>query len=160
MADNDEDYTQDEYMMLMIADAKDTGYGRELVGKNANDLHILVAAQSDPRVLIAGREYPNFEALLNEQDADGMTPLMYAAKDLKGDMILKLVGTQTALKNKDNKTALQIFDEARRDDPEGFPDDVPAYTAQVRRTLGAPAGGRRRKTRMRKTKRRLTRRRK
>jgi hypothetical protein len=159
MAD-DEDYTQDEYVMDMIQDARASRYGRELDGKNANDLHILVAVQNDPRPISAGLEYSNFAALRNEQDADGMTPLMYAAQDLKGDIILLLGGSQAGLRNNDDKTALQIFDEARAADPEGFPDDVPAYTARVRRALGAPAGGRRKKTRARNPKRRITRRRK
>jgi hypothetical protein len=155
----DEDYTQDEYLMDMIADAKATRYGRELVAKNANDLHILVAVQNDPRPIRLGLEYPNFDALLNEQDADGMTPLMYAAQALGGDIILLLARSQAGLRNNEDKTALQLFDEARREDPEGFPDDDPRYTARVRRVLGAPAGGRRTKTRARKTKRRITRRR-
>jgi len=159
MAD-DEDYKDDEYVMGMIEDVRDTRYGRELDAKNANDLHILVAVQNDPRPISAGLEYSNFAALRNEQDADGMTPLMYAAQDLKGDIILLLAGSQAGLRNNDDKTALQLFEEAREADPEGFPDDVPAYTARVRRALGAPAGGRRKKTRARKTKRRLTRRRK
>lgn len=146
--------------MDMIQDARDTRYGRELDGKNATDLHILVAVENDPRLISAGLEYSNFAALRNEQDADGMTPLMYAAQDLKGDIILLLAGSQTGLRNNEGKTAVQLFDEAREKDPEGFPDDVPDYTARVRRALGAPAGGRRKKTRVRKTKRRLTRRRK
>ena len=155
----DEDYTQDEYLMDMINEARATRHGRELDAKNANDLHMLVAIHGDPRPISLGLEYSNFAVLRNEQDADGMTPLMYAAQDLKGDIILLLAGSQAGLRNNDDKTALQIFDEAREEDPEGFPDDVPAYTARVRRALGAPAGGRRKKT-ARKTKRRLTRRRK
>ena len=151
---------QDEDLMEAINDARETRYGQQLDAKNANDLHILAAVQNDPRPISLGMEYPNFAALRNEQDADGMTPLMYAAQALSGDIILLLAGTQAGLRNNDDKTALQIFEEARAADPEGFPDDNPQYTARVRRVLGAPAGGRRTKTRVRKTKRRLTRRRK
>jgi hypothetical protein len=159
MAEGD-NYMQDEDLMEAINDARETRYGQQLDAKNANDLHILAAVQNDPRPISLGMEYPNFAALRNEQDADGMTPLMYAAQALSGDIILLLAGTQAGLRNNDDKTALQIFEEARAADPEGFPDDNPQYTARVRRVLGAPAGGRRTKTRVRKTKRRLTRRRK
>jgi hypothetical protein len=160
MADDEDDYMQDDYVRGAIEVARDSQYGRELIGKNANDLHILVAVQNDDRPISAGLEFSNFAALRNEQDADGMTPLMYAAQELLGDIILLLAGTQTGLRNNDDKTALQLFDEARAANPAGFPDDVPAYTARVRRALGAPAGGRRKKTRARKPKRRITHRRK
>ena len=150
---------QDDYVRGAIEVARDSQYGRELDEKNANDLHILVAAQDDDRPISIGLEYSNFAALRNEQDADGMTPLMYAAQDLKGDIILLLAGTQAGLRNNNDKTALDLFDEARAANPGRFPNDVPAYTARVRRALGAPAGGRK-KTRARKPKRRVTYRRK
>ena len=151
---------QDDYVRGAIEVARDSQYGRELDEKNANDLHILVAVQNDDRPISAGLEFSNFAALRNEQDADGMTPLMYAAQGLKGDIILLLAGTQAGLRNNNDKTALDLFDEARAANPGRFPNDVPAYTARVRRALGAPAGGRRKKTRARKAKRRITRRRK
>lgn len=160
MAEGD-DYTKDEDLMREIDDAK--GPAKRVIGdlanKNANDLHILVAGQADPRPISLGLEYPNFAALKNDQDGNGMTPLMYAADQLKGDIILLLAGTQTGLKNNEGHTALEIFEQARNADPEGFPDD-PDYLTRVRRALGAAEGGRRKKkTRARKTKHRQTRRR-
>jgi hypothetical protein len=161
----EESYRNDEYLVGEIEDAKNTRVGRDLAKKNANDLHILVAAQSDPRPISGGlEEFEDFRALRNEQDADGMTPIMYAARDLKGDILLSLAGSQVGLTNKDGKTALVLFNEALEKDPDAMPvAEYGAYIQSIRKALGdANAGGRRRKTRARlsrKTKRRQTRRR-
>lgn len=163
----EESYRNDEYLVGEIEDARNTRVGKALVAKNANDLHILVAAQSDPRPISGGlEEFEDFRALRNEQDADGMTPIMYAARDLKGDILLSLAGSQVGLKNKDGKTALVLFNEALEKDPDAMPvAEYGAYIQSIRKVLGdANAGGRRRRTRARrlsrKTRRRQTRRRK
>jgi hypothetical protein len=165
----EESYREDDYLVGEIEDAKNTRVGKALVAKNANDLHILVAAQADPRPISGGlEEFEDFRALRNEQDADGMTPIMYAARDLKGDILLSLAGSQVGLKNNDGKTALALFNEALEKDPDAMPvAEYGAYIQSIRKMLGdANAGGRRRRTRARlsrlsrKTRRRQTRRRK
>jgi hypothetical protein len=119
-------------------------------------------------VSVPARQYADFKALVNQQDADGMTPLMYAAQSLKGDMAaaLRAAGANPALKNNVGQTALDIFEVANVKDPNLLDEDedkdevkyeLDDETAEWFR--GHLRGGRRRKTRARKTKRRTTRRR-
>jgi hypothetical protein len=160
---NENDYADDEDLMVYLDDAR--GLAARVVGGNATDLHILVAGQADPAPVSRALEYPAFVAMKNQQDAKGMTPLMYAADQLKLDIINRLSGTQTGLKNNEGKTALDLFDDARNADPEALEDVSPEDLAAIRRGLGAAEGGRRKKTRARqprqprKTRRRQTRRR-
>jgi hypothetical protein len=150
-------YREDAALLQEIQDARESRLGRELASKNPTDLHLLVVAGDMPsNVSVPARQYADFKALVNQQDADGMTPLMYAAQSLKGDMAdaLKAAGANPALKNKDGQTALDIFEEAYNGDPEALDGEDTANWFR-----GHLRGGRRRKTRARKTKRRTTRRR-
>lgn len=152
---NENDYADDEDLMVYLDDAR--GLAARVVGGNATDLHILVAGQADPAPVSRALEYPAFVAMKNQQDAKGMTPLMYAATQLKLDIINRLSGTQTGLKNNEGKTALDLFDEARNADQEALEGVSPEDLAAARRVLGAAEGGRRKKkTRARKTRRRQT----
>jgi hypothetical protein len=150
-------YTKDAALVQEIEDLRKSPLGRDLASKNPTDLHLLVVAgDMVSNVSVPARQYADFKALVNQPDADGMTPLMYAAQSLKGDMAaaLRAAGANPALKNNLGQTALDIFEEAYNGDPEALDDED---TAEWFR--GHLRGGRRRKTRARKTKRRQTRRR-
>ncbi len=127
-----------------------------------NILHTTVQRTGDWReVAEAIDEIPENERIdtLNEQDETGMTPLMYAAQGLKGDIAkhLRDAGADPSIKTPNGETAVDIFDEAYNADREAI---EPNILDKVRAYF--QGGRRRRKTRARlsrKTKRRQTRRR-
>ena len=145
---------------------------RRMVGQapeGFTDLQALVYGQADPGIVGDALTISAYKNTLDAKDADGMTALMYAAKDLKGDIAERLVraGANKALTNNMGKTALALFDEAMAADQAiaeengESPSVDPNVAEDIRKTF--EGGRRRRKTRMRqprKTKRRLTRRRK
>ena len=164
-------YREDAALVQEIEDLRKSPLGRDLASKNPTDLHLLVVAgDMVSNVSVPARQYADFKALVNQPDADGMTPLMYAAQYLKGDMAaaLRAAGANPALKNNVGQTALDIFEVANVKDPNLLDEDedkdevkyeLDDETAEWFR--GHLRGGRRRnrKTRARKPKRRTTRRR-
>lgn len=132
---------------------------------NFGPLHALASTQADPRVVAVELETKT-PAEVDQQDSTGMTALMYAAKDLQGDIASHLVakGANKELKNTEKKTALDLFNDAlvadeaiakeNGESPTIPPNDVDA----IRKTFGGRRR-RNRKTRARKPKRRTTRRR-
>jgi hypothetical protein len=132
---------------------------------NFGPLHALASTQADPRVVAVELETKT-AAEVDQQDSTGMTALMYAAKDLQGDIASHLVakGANKELKNTEKKTALDLFNDAlvadeaiakeNGESPTIPPNDVDA----IRKTFGGRRR-RNRKTRARKPKRRTTRRR-
>lgn len=123
------------------------------------DLQALVYGQADPSVVADALTVGKYKNTIDAKGPGGMTALMYAAKDLKGDIAKELVtaGANKALTNDAGETAVQIFDEASNADQEAIDaESLPAVRAIFE------GGRRRRKTRARlsrKTKRRTTRRR-
>lgn len=142
------------------------GFPNQQLPEGFTDLHALVFGQSEPGLVADALTESAYKNTLNAKDGDGMTALMYAAKDLKGDMAERLVaaGASKALTNTEGKTALALFDEALAADQAiaeengESPTVDPNVAEAIRKTF---EGGRRRnrKTRARKPKRRTTRRR-
>lgn len=142
------------------------GFPNQQVPEGFTDLHALVFGQSEPGLVADALTESAYKNTLNAKDGDGMTALMYAAKDLKGDIAETLVaaGASKALTNTEGKTALALFDEAMATDQAiaeengESPTVDPNVAEAIRKTF---EGGRRRnrKTRARKPKRRTTRRR-
>jgi len=147
---------------------------RRMVGQapeGFTDLQALVYGQADPGIVGDALTVSAYKNTLDAKDADGMTALMYAAKDLKGDIAERLVraGANKALTNNEGKTALALFDEAMAADQAiaeengESPTVDPNVAEDIRKTF--EGGRRRRKTRARqprqprKTRRRQTRRR-
>lgn len=142
------------------------GFPNQQLPEGFTDLHALVFGQSEPGLVADALTESAYKNTLNAKDGDGMTALMYAAKDLKGDIAETLVaaGASKALTNTEGKTALALFDEALAADQAiaeengESPTVDPNVAEAIRKTF---EGGRRRnrKTRARKPKRRTTRRR-
>jgi ankyrin repeat protein len=133
---------------------------------NFGPLHALASTQADPRVVAVELETKT-PVEVDQQDSTGMTALMYAAKDLQGDIASHLVaaGASKALTNNERKTALALFDEALAADQAiaeetgESPTVDPNVAEDIRKTFEGGRRRRNRKTRARKPKRRTTRRR-
>lgn len=143
------------------------GFPNQQLPEGFTDLHALVFGQSEPGLVADALTESAYTNTLNAKDGDGMTALMYAAKDLKGDMASHLVakGANKELTNTEGKTALALFDEALAADQaiaeeNGEPPTVdPNSIEDIRKTFEGGRRRRNRKTRARKPKRRTTRRR-
>ena len=128
----------------MDEDTADTiAYARRIHGPmpaGSTDLMYLVMHTSPGELLQALQVRPAIRQSINDQNADGMTALMYAAKQGKGDNIevLKDNGANVALTNKDGKTAKDLL-------PEDLEPDVQTYIQNM-------LGGRRRRRKTRKGK--------
>ncbi len=127
----------------IVNDAKrrNARYGRALPPGSTDLMHVVLWAE--PFEVGMSLEDPSIRQSINTQNADGMTALMYAAKDGKGDVIeqLKRAGAKTDLKTTAGKTARELL-------PQGLAPDEQEYLQNL-------VGGRRRKTRKaRKTQRR------
>lgn len=75
-------------------------------------MKILMSGENDPRMYWEIlTELGHVRNTLNQQDSDGMTALMYAAKQGMGDITLELMGSgaDRALKNKQGETAADIW---------------------------------------------------
>ena len=143
------------------------GFPNQQPPEDFTDLHALVFGQSEPGLVADALTVDRYKNLLNAKDGDGMTALMYAAKDLKGDIAETLVaaGATKALTNNERKTALALFDEALAADQAiaeengESPTVDPNVAEDIRKTFEGGRRRRNRKTRARKPKRRTTRRR-
>lgn len=93
---------------------------REYVPQNTTPLmKIVMSGQSDPKVYREILTDLGFVAnTLNDQDSDGMTALMYAAKRGLGDVALELLtfGAEKGLKNVQGETAADIWESLPNDE--------------------------------------------
>lgn len=143
------------------------GFPNQTLPEGFTDLHALVSGQSEPGLVADALTESAYKNTLNAKDGDGMTALMYAAKDLKGDIAETLVaaGASKALTNNEGNTALALFDEAMAADQAiaeengESPTIDPNVAEDIRKTFEGGRRRRNRKTRARKPKRRTTRRR-
>jgi hypothetical protein len=122
--------------------AETIAYARRIHGAmpaGSTDLMFLVMHTS-PGDLEQALGVPEIRQSINEQNTDGMTALMYAAQNGKGDNIgiLKQHGANLGLTNSAGKTARDLL-------PEDLEPDVQAY---IQNMLGGRR--RRRKTRARR----------
>lgn len=143
---------EEEELRDEIRNAREMIEQRQLPG-NFTDLDALVVGQSDPRVISMALMSSALRNTLDAQDDAGMTALMYAAKELKGDIARQLAeaGANKALKSKDGQTALDLFNEAYNADQESMDADAADWFR------GLIRGGRRRKTRRWKLPRKMSR---
>jgi ankyrin repeat protein len=111
-------------------------------------MKIVMSGENDPSVYYEIlSELPEVSNTLNQQNADGMTALMYAAKKGLGDIMLELLGSgaDKNLKNNQGETAADIW-EALPDDQ--FEDDeVKPFFLEKLRDEEEPHAGGRKKTR-------------
>lgn len=146
----------------ILAEAEDQvrWFHRGPVPANTTPLMKVVIVKSDPREVFTVLEDPAVRGTINDQNAKGMTALMYAAESGKGDIAMELAkaGANAKLKNKDGKDAIDLLKALPL---EQFDED-PAAAVQMRTKIvdaieGRAGGKRKRFSTKRKSKRNVRR---
>jgi ankyrin repeat protein len=119
------------------------------IPQDSTDLMYLVSDTNDPGNIYLALRDPTIKATINSQNDDGMTALMYAVQEAKGDIVGELMknGADSQLANNQGETAIDILSQLPVSD---FDNDE--STRVWMRGLMNPQGGRRRKTRKPKRK--------
>ena len=107
----------------LVAEARrnHAAFGMPALPPGSTDLMYLVLRSDAGEVALALQD-PSIRQSINTQNADGMTALMYAAKEGKGDVLeeLKRAGAKTDVKTPAGKTARDLV-------PKGLPADEEEY---------------------------------